>query len=262
MVKCNKKTFLKVLPIKPYDDECKLPREVNDLLPSMNGDVGVFIGRICSGKSNLLSNLILRPDMLGELFETIYLISNTASCDDSSRFLVKEDNVKVFDTYSDELIDKIVNTKKDMEKKDMKWDLIIGDDLLGSLRSNPPCKLYQLATRLRHYAFNMILLTQKMKAISPVVRVNTTFLCVFWNLYGNEIDAIGVEWGNFCGEKGFVYLYEKYIQKDRYSFMYINFSKGIVMKNFNQLLYSIDGGYEEDKKNNNDSDSDSDSDSE
>lgn len=232
---------IKILPIKPYDDDVKLPREVNSLLPSMKGDVGLFVGKIKSGKSVLLSNLLLREELLGNLFDNIYLISNTAGNDDSSRFLVDHPNVHVYESYSDEIIRNINEAKKQLPKKDMKWDLICGDDLLGSLRANPPCLLYQFATRLRHSCFNMMLLTQKFNCVPRVVRANTTFLIIFWNIFSEkELESINEEYGSFGGQKGLLYYYKKYIQKDPYAFLYVNFSKGLVMKNFETILYKLE----------------------
>lgn len=231
---------IKILPIKPFKDECKLRRKVNPILPDCKGDVGLLVGRIASGKSVTLSNMLLRPELFGDLFGTIYLISNTAGNDDTSRFLVNAENVVTYDHYSDSIIRNINENKKQYEKKDMEWDIIVGDDLLGSLRSNPPCLLYQFVTRLRHTCFNMMLLTQKMKAVPPVVRANTSYMLVFWNNYSdNELDDIENEFGSFCGEMGFKYYYKKYVQKSPYSFLYMNFVKGLVMKNFEQLLYKV-----------------------
>ena len=239
----EKKQSIKIYPIKPYDDECKVCREVNPILPYPNGFVGILIGRIASGKSSLLTNLVARKELLGDLFGSIHIISNTINNDDSSRFIRNLENVNVYEKYSDELIRSINDSKKHLEKKDMEWDLIIGDDLLGSLRSNPPCELYQFATRLRHTAFNLLLLTQKTKCISPVVRSNTSFICVFWNNYADgELNSIEEEWGSFCGDKGFKFYYKKFVQKNPYSFLYMNFIKGIVMLNFEKLLYSVRGG--------------------
>lgn len=231
---------IKILPIRPYLDEVKLPRPVNPLLPNCKGDVGLFVGKIKSGKSVLLSNLLLRDELLGNLFDNIHLISNTAGNDDSSRFLVDHPDVHVSESYSDEIIRNINQSKKELPKKDMKWDMIVGDDLLGSLRANPPCEMYQFCTRLRHTCFNMILLTQKFNAVPRVVRANTTFLIIFWNIYNEkELMDIDQEFGSFGGEMGLMYYYKKYIQKDPYAFLYVNFTKGIVMKNFDTMLYKL-----------------------
>lgn len=76
-------------------------------------------------------------------------------------------------------------------------------------------------------------------------------MLVFWNNYsGIELDDIENEFGSFCGEKGFKYYYKKYIQKSPYSFLYMNFVKGLVMKNFEKILYRVE------KNNNSDSESD------
>jgi hypothetical protein len=241
---------IKILPVKEYEDECKLRREINPILPNCKGDVGLLVGRIASGKSVTLSNILLRKELLGDLFGTIHLISNTAGNDDTSRFLVNSDNVIVYDSYSDDIIRDINDIKKEQEKKDMEWDIIVGDDLLGSLRSNPPCLLYQFCTRLRHTCFNMMLLTQKMKAVPPVVRANCSYMLVFWNNYSdNELDDIENEFGSFCGEKGFKYYYKKYIQKSPYSFLYMNFVKGLVMKNFEKILYRVEKNNNDDSEN-------------
>ena len=104
---------IKILPVKEYEDECKLRREINPILPNCKGDVGLLVGRIASGKSVTLSNILLRKELLGDLFGTIHLISNTAGNDDTSRFLVNSDNVIVYDSYSDDIIRNINDVKKE-----------------------------------------------------------------------------------------------------------------------------------------------------
>ena len=53
--------------------------------------------------------------LLGDLFDNIYLISNTAGNDDSSRFLVDHPNVHVYESYSDEIIRNINEAKKNRQ---------------------------------------------------------------------------------------------------------------------------------------------------
>lgn len=233
----NNKSTLKILPIKPSTDMQPLKRPINPILPDLStGQTGLFVGKIKSGKSVLLSNLLLRDEFYAGLFDTIYIISNSINNDESSRFLREEPNVITYDKYSDKIINDIIETQSEFTKKDQPQIAVFADDIVGSCPIN--AKLFQLFTRSRHYnILNLCVLTQAYKAVPPVVRANITYLIVFWNLYSEvELEKINMDYGHFVNNQ-FVELYKEHIQKDPYAFMYINFNTGQTWKNFQILLH-------------------------
>ena len=228
---------LSVLPIKPDTNIRKLKRPINPILPDVsNGQTGLFIGKIKSGKSVLLNNFYLRDEFYGNLFDSIYIISNSIYNDSSSRFLRDAPNVNCYDSYDDSLIQGIIDSHSDYEKNSQPLISIVADDILGSLGKN--AKLFQLFTRSRHYNIgNLVILTQMFKAVPPAVRNNLTYLVLFWNNFNeSELDKINDEYGHFVGGR-LLALYKEHILYEPYAFMYINFENGIVYKNFDTIIH-------------------------
>ena len=191
---------------------------------------------IVFGAFSLLSNLYLRDEFFGGLFDSVYIISNSIYNDSSSRFLKDEPYVNCRDTYDDNEIQMIIDEQSSYEKKDQPLISIVADDILGSLPKN--AKLFQLFTRSRHYNIgNLIILTQMFRAVPNSVRNNLTYLIIFWNNHNEvELGKLNEEYGHFCGNR-LVELYNEHILYEPYSFMYINFEKGEVWERFDRLLH-------------------------
>ncbi len=76
-----------------------------------------MISPVKTGKSTIISNLFLNEDFYGqEFFDDVKIISNTIKNDVTSRFLNKA--FEVYDFYSDEIIDGIVENQKKFDKAD------------------------------------------------------------------------------------------------------------------------------------------------
>ena len=70
-----------------------------------------------TGKSTIISNLLLNESFFGpEYFDDVHIISNTINNDVTSRFLKERFNVE--DTYTDEIVSKLLEKQKSYEKKD------------------------------------------------------------------------------------------------------------------------------------------------
>ena len=106
---------IKILKVKPLDNPQKLPRDMPDYLPQMNGEVIMVVAPIAQGKSNFVSNWFLNQSLAEGMFDTIYFLSNTAHQDTTSRFLIDEPNVIVYDDLNsakvDTIIDSIIETQ-------------------------------------------------------------------------------------------------------------------------------------------------------
>ncbi len=234
---------IKILKVKPLDNPQKLPRDMPDYLPQMKGEVVMVVAPIAQGKSNFVSNWFLNPSLAEGMFDTIYLLSNTAHQDDTSRFLIDEPNVIVYDDLNsakvDTIIDSIIETQKEFDKKDMPRIAIIFDDIIGSL-SIYNSKAFSIASRARHYNIaNLFYIVQKFKSVNNVVRNNITHLIAFAGIYnGGELKALEDEFASVGGNEGFTALYKREVQSNKYNFLYGNLQTGKTYYNFDRLLHS------------------------
>lgn len=233
---------IKILKVKPLEEIQKLPREMPSYLPQMKGEVILVVAPIAQGKSNFISNWFLNPELAQGMFDTIYFFSNTAYQDDTSRFLIDEPNVIVYDDLTNDkvnnIIQSIIDEQKQFEKKDMPKIAIIFDDMISSFKINS--KAFSLASRARHMnILNLFYVTQKFKAVNNVVRNNITHLICFAGIYNNnEIKFLDDEFASVGGEEGFSSLYKREVQSKKYNFLYGNLQTGKTYLNFDKLLNS------------------------
>jgi len=92
----DKHNPIKILKVKDRKDKKQPPRELEPYLPD-DGSVIMVVAPIAQGKSNFITGWFLHPQLAKDYYDTIYLISNTARADDTSRFLIEEPNVIVYD---------------------------------------------------------------------------------------------------------------------------------------------------------------------
>ena len=197
-----------------------------------------YCNDISVSNSNFVSNWFLNPELAEGMFDT-----HTAHQDDTSRFLIDEPNVIVYDDLNsakvDEIIDSIIETQKQYEKKDMPRIAIIFDDIIGSL-SIYNSKAFSIASRARHYNIaNLFYIVQKFKSVNNVVRNNITQIIAFAGIYnGGELKQLEDEFSSVGGNEGFTSLYKREVQNKKYNFLYGNLQTGKTYLNFDKLLHS------------------------
>ena len=172
----NSNVDLNVYTIKKDDDKPTWDREVPIPLPGSKGEcfVMTLVGPRSSGKSVVINNLILRDEMLRGLFERILIISPTIHSDSSSRFLIAEAGKEnVYEAYSEQIIQELIDSVKDKEKHERSMKLIILDDVIGSIPKYNSL-VYNLTSKARHWSISMIISTQNLRELPPVCRNNTT----------------------------------------------------------------------------------------
>ena len=143
----------RIMPVVPLEDSGDDGHPaVHPHLPQIAGPGGgaclLMISPVRTGKSTIISNLLLGDSEMGfydaqERFHTTTIISNTIANDITSRFLKKA--FDTHDSYSDAIIDGIVNQQKSYEKEDQPDIAVILDDCLGSIRRE--AKINHLASR-------------------------------------------------------------------------------------------------------------------
>ena len=199
------------------EDDYKPKKTIHPNLPNVQGFGGgaviLMISPIKTGKSTIISNLMLSDDCYGqEYFDETTIISPSIQNCITSRFL--RDTFDVYDYYSDDLIQQIIDKQKSYKKKDQPEIAIILDDCLGVIPLNS--KVNALASRARHLNIRLLLFsTQKfMGAVSPVVRANA-----------------------FGGKEQFLKIY-KLATPNRYDFLHLNLQENppIAYHNFEKVV--------------------------
>jgi len=237
---------LSILPVKPSGDEKKLKKPIHPNLPQIQtGQLGIMISPVKTGKSTVISNLLLSPHFYRDQFDIVYVISNTIHNDLTSRFLKEAFPETIFDEYSDDIIKNIITYQKSFPKDKQPFIAIILDDFLG-IKSKS--MIYHLATRFRHYNIGLLLFaSQLFRGLPPVLRQNCTFAIIGGpNPSDFEIEKMAEEYGAiYGGDKNFKSLYKQATSK-RYNFLYLDLQNNPVKayQNFDKLIFT-GGGHDD-----------------
>jgi len=235
-------TILPVVPPEPRPTKMKPP---HPNLPNVEGEGGgsllLMISPVRTGKSTLISNLLLREDFYDaqERFDAVNIISNTIANDVTSRFLRKAFEGNCHDFYSDEIIHGIVESQKKYSKEEQPEIAIVLDDCLGSIKQNS--MINHLASRYRHFNIKLLIISsQKFTgSVSPIIRANATDV-IIGSPFPNqkELEHIAEEYGDlFGGSKNWLKLYRK-ATPNKYDFCYMDLQENppIMYHNFEKVV--------------------------
>jgi len=210
------------------------------------GALLLMISPVKTGKSTIISNLLLNDNFYGqEFFDDVQIISNTIKNDVTSRFLDKAFNV--YDFYSDDIIDGLINRQKGFEKKDQPETALILDDCLGSIKRES--KINHLCSRYRHFNIKLLVISsQKFKgSVSPIVRANATDV-IIGSPFPNqkELEAIAEEYGDLFGGAENWLKHYRIATPNKYDFCYLDLQSNppLMYSNFEKLI--LTGGYKND----------------
>tara|TARA_R110000824_G_scaffold384084_1_gene577921 strand:- start:309 stop:974 length:666 start_codon:yes stop_codon:yes gene_type:complete len=172
-----------------------------------------------SGKTNLLSNLLLRDDFYKDVHDNVTIMSNTIESDQTGRFLRQA--CDCYTGYSDQILGGLITQQKSFSEEDRPFIGLVFDDILGSVKRNS--YLNSLVTRSRHFGVGLLAISvQSFKALGPVIRNNcNAFICL--NLQNmSELSKISDEYsGMFGGDENFRKIYNKATEV-RYDFLYLD----------------------------------------
>jgi len=221
----------RIMPVVPLEEKGNdgYPA-VHPHLPQITGPGGgaciLMISPVRTGKSTIISNLLLGDSDMGfydaqERFHTTTIISNTIANDITSRFLKKA--FDTHDSYSDYIIDGIVEQQKSYEKEDQPDIAVVLDDCLGSIRRE--AKINHLASRFRHFNIRLLIISsQNFRSCSPIIRQNATNVIVgspFPNQ--KELGKMAEEYGDvFGGADNWLKIYKK-ATPEKYCFLHMDF---------------------------------------
>lgn len=235
-------SILPVVPPPPRPTKMKPP---HPHLPNIEGEGGgsllLLISPVRTGKSTLISNLLLREDFYDaqERFDQVNIISNTIANDVTSRFLRKAFEGNTHDFYSDETIHGIVESQKKYDKEDQPEIAIVLDDCLGSIKQNS--MINHLASRYRHFNIKLLIISsQKFTgSVSPIIRANATDV-IIGSPFPNqrELERIGEEYGDlFGGKDNWLSIYKK-ATPNKYDFLYMDLQSNppLAYHNFEKVV--------------------------
>jgi hypothetical protein len=189
----------------------------------------MITGSSGSGKTNLMINIMTRPNLYGKYFHRIAIFSPTAgSADDMYKKLGNIPKENFIPTMSPSHIENIIAHRKQLiEEKGIEWVakhdrmVIIMDDVIAErnfLESPEALKMFAL---LRHYLCSVIVMVQSYNKLPRSLRLNANAIMVFPSLESeiavlkDEITPPGITKKDF----GKVIAYAT---EGRYDFLYIN----------------------------------------
>ena len=222
---------LKILQLKDFMPEIKLPRPIDPRLPDIPG-VMLLIMKVKSGKSNLMSWMLLSEQTLGgkqPIFDLIYIISPTAKIDRSSQAYFREEFQERIIVFDD--LDNLEPFLRDILEYQQSFDIkspdeeerpprvaVFFDDISGYLKRNS--LVIHLFTRYRHYNLSLFCANQTCRDLPTAVRSQATSVWLSscysiierskvldeWSdLYKNKLEPV---W-DYCCKERFNYCYLK-----------------------------------------------------
>jgi len=208
----------------------------------------LVVGPVKTGKTTLISNLLLSPLCYGkDYFDRVVIVSNTICNDITGRFLLKA--FECHNIYNDEII---LNILKDQEKdgeeneegeKENRKDVcIIFDDIMGSLKQTAVANF--IASRFRHYNIKLLVYSvQNFRGISCVVRQNVTDLIVL-SPFPNQKELqekIFMEYGDLYGDPRTMEKIYRIATPHRHDFLYCKLGENPAQA-FHNFEYQIAEG--------------------
>lgn len=236
-------SFPKILKVKDPPKE-----KIKPLHPHLPAPPALLlmISPIRTGKSTIISNLLLNSDFFGQdYFDEITVISPTIFNDKTSRFLKKV--ADCHDVYTDELVQGIIDRQTSYDDLEDRPDVaLVLDDIIGQIRRE--AYLNHLASRFRHYNIKLLLMSsQNYRVVSPIIRSNATHMIIGSPFPNNkELGKISEELGDqFGGADNFLNIYHM-ATPEKYDFLYLDLTSNppLAYHNFEKVIAK--GGQKED----------------
>jgi hypothetical protein len=199
----------------------------------------------------MLVRMLVDKEFWGEKFSRIYWFSPSATVDDSLdplRHYVKkiqdqDEDPTFHDEFDVDFIRKLLDKQKRItehlkrrgSKKRFNVILIIDDHA-----DNPQAMhragglLETLYVRARHFGVSTIVSSQKLKLISPTVRVNLTALWIFrLRNHSDLLEGVIREYSALIDANSLMAMYRAAVERP-YGFLYVN----LLAKDLNSMFYS------------------------
>jgi hypothetical protein len=213
------------LSIQPIQDSNINDGLIDERLPQHPFFMSIIAPR-GGGKTTFLLNLITKRSMYYKYFHKIYIFSPTQYSDSKMMNAIDLDEEQRFMQYDDsilrELMQEQLENNTEVKPKNRRRLLFIFDDLIEQLPRTTGNAFNMLAANGRHYYASVIVTSQYLKKLSPIIRVNTKHWIIFDVANKKEMLNLYEEIGGKLSKEAFDDLIE-YATSGRHDFMYVNF---------------------------------------
>tara|TARA_B110001450_G_scaffold250346_1_gene268885 strand:+ start:723 stop:1577 length:855 start_codon:yes stop_codon:yes gene_type:complete len=220
----KEKPDYKIYGVRKMDDfapiERELPRPLHTMLEKGGGVLALFAPP-GSGKSNFISNLLLRDDFFKDLFEGgLYIISPTIMNDLTSCHL--RDYADFTETqYSEELVGGLFQMLMDTPNDEKALSCLLLDDCLGSIKMNSICN--RVASTCRHNRQLVIFSLQAIKnGLPSSIRSNISHTITFYQPSSKQLADVVELHSMMGGEENFLKCYNE-ATSEKYGFLLSDF---------------------------------------
>ena len=208
--KRNGKPDFRIYGVRKEEEFMKLDRELPrplETLVEKNGGVMAIFAPPGSGKSNFISNLLLREDFFKDLFTGgLYIISPTIENDLTSTHLKSYADFTSTE-YSEELVGAIFQNILDLDNDERELNCLLLDDCLGQIKQHSICN--RIASTCRHNKMVVIFSLQALKGLPPTIRSNVSHSIIFYQPSTKQLTDIIELHSNMGGEETFKQLYDE-----------------------------------------------------
>ena len=236
------------MPLK--DVSATFPQSSSEIIPKLPIR-SLVLGPSSGGKTTLITRLIIDDQFYGGKFSRIYWFSPSASVDegldplrDHVKQIQDQDKDPTFhDEFDTDIIQSILKRAKTITQhlKETKQKrrfniLIVIDDHADNQKVVHKCGgiLETLYVRARHFGVSTIISSQKLKLISPCIRVNLTALFVFrLRNHSDLIEGVIKEYSALVDSKTLLVMYRKAVSIP-FGFLYIN----LLARAINQMFFN------------------------
>lgn len=184
-----------------------------------------------SGKTNLLTNLLLQDDkrLYRNNFkgDDIYIFSGSLNTDNKMKTIIKELDIpedNLFDEFDDDLLDALLDNIQEEFEDEKKHSLIVLDDLSfnGQLKGKTFGALARMFSNGRHFGCSVCLTAQRYCDILTTCRENASG-CILFNCSDRQLETICND-NNYIGDnKQFKKMFRT-VTKAKHSFLCVNYS--------------------------------------
>lgn len=198
--------------------------------------LGIIQGGVKSGKSNLITNLVLSSKFYRGYWDRIVLISPNAAQDESIKPIRDSRITEHYPEYSDDLI-KMLEEQADHEETpdgeatlahQKKKTLIILDDLVGDFSRGSAVS--RLCMRYRQRNFSILITSQTFRGIPNTCRVNASWYIIFASHNEQELQKLEEEFPSFPKWRE---LYNE-ATSEPYSFLFMDIRRMLARKRFSK----------------------------
>ena len=179
----------------------------------------MLLGMRGSGKSNMLKYIV---GLSKHEFQAIFLISPTEQINKFYSGLIKPENIfaNYDELWTERLMKKMVEMNTDKPASESSHVLLILDDCIADVNFNKSKCLKALFVRGRHLKISIIITSQYINSLPPIIRSNCDFIAVS-QINTQGLDLLVNEYRFGCIDKAaFKKLYYK--NTSNYGFLLIN----------------------------------------